>query len=89
MTVEDHTLEDETLFRNVHYQEMRQPITSINEAFRILSEDPDDPSALRYTACYRLSQPEVFRDSLYVRKTVDILEKAVNLGTSMESCPTS
>lgn len=86
MRIEDHTLEDEvSLFRKVHYQEMRTPIHSINEASRILSEDPEESDALRYTACFRLCQQDS-KDPPDIHKTLDILNKAVSLGTSTKSC---
>lgn len=75
-------MEDETLFRNVHYQEMREPITSIRS---IYSEDSEEPSALRYTACFRLCR-QYSKYPPDIHKTLDMLEKAVSLGTSTDFC---
>ena len=86
MRMEDPTLEDEEhLFRNVHYQEMRTPLYNIHEASRMLSENPEEPEALLYTACFRLSQQD-FNDPPDIHKTLDILEKVVSLGMSTDSC---
>ncbi|KAI4158381.1 MAG: hypothetical protein LQ342_007467 [Letrouitia transgressa] len=52
MTLKEVDTEDDeiSLFRSVHYTETREPIRSIDEAFRVLQISPHDPRALRYYA---------------------------------------
>jgi hypothetical protein len=80
MRVDEIDLDNEySLFRNVHYRETSEPITSIHETVGILQKAPEDPRALRYQASWRLSQDQFLdRDSLLA--TVAILKRAVQIG---------
>lgn len=81
MTLKEVDTEDDeiSLFRSVHYTETREPIRSIDEAFRVLQISPHDPRALRYYGSCRLCRSELFDDSS-LQETIAILQEATQHG---------
>ena len=80
----DPEKDDIKIFRNVHLVEKRPPITSVEEAMRILERDPLDPNASQYLGWHLLCSGKESTDA--VENAITCLKRSISQGNYLSYC---